>query len=49
MPTNQMSTYKFVCRGGVLFWVGKGETNAWEKNAENVHTLNVWNNVQFRI
>lgn len=31
MPTNQMSIYKFVYRGLILFWVGKGETKAWEK------------------
>lgn len=31
VPTNQMSIYKFVYRGLILFWVGKGETKAWEK------------------
>lgn len=38
MPTNQMSIYKFVYRGGILFWVGKGDTNAWEKML-NIFTL----------
>lgn len=31
MPTNPMPIYKFVYTGLMLFWLGRGETEAWEK------------------
>lgn len=31
MATNQMSIYKYVYTGLMLFWLGRGETKAWEK------------------
>lgn len=31
MPTSQMPIFKSVYIGPVLFWLGRGETEAWEK------------------